>query len=50
MLKGFSDEDRKDMIENGEIKVICEFCSTAYRFDPETLEPLTSGSAPTAAS
>jgi molecular chaperone Hsp33 len=50
MLKGFSDEDRKDMIENGEIKVICEFCSTAYRFDPETLEPLTSGSAPTTAS
>lgn len=50
MLKGFSDEDRKDMIENGEIKVICEFCSTAYRFDPETLEPLASGSAPTAAS
>jgi molecular chaperone Hsp33 len=50
MLLGFSEEDRNDMVENGEIKVTCEFCSTAYRFDPETLEPLTTGSAPTAAS
>ncbi len=37
MLKGFSAEDRDDMIENGEIKVTCEFCSTVYRFAPETL-------------
>lgn len=50
MLLGFSAEDRNDMVENGEIKVTCEFCSTAYRFDPETLEPLTTGSAPTTAS
>ena len=50
MLLGFSEEDRNDMVENGEIKVTCEFCSTAYRFDPETLEPLTTGSAPTTAS
>ena len=49
MLKNFSEDDRKDMVENGEIKVICEFCSSAYRFAPETLAPLPSGSAPAAA-
>ena len=49
MLKGFSDTDRHDMIENGEIKVVCEFCSSTYRFSPETLAPLVSGNAPTAA-
>ena len=32
MLRNFSAEDRNDMIENGEIKVICEFCSSEYRF------------------
>jgi molecular chaperone Hsp33 len=35
MLQRFSPEDRADMIENGEIKVTCEFCSTEYRFKPE---------------
>ena len=37
MLKSFSAEDRADMVENGEIKVSCEFCSSEYRFDPKTL-------------
>jgi molecular chaperone Hsp33 len=37
MLKGFSEDDRNDMIENGEIKVTCEFCSSTYRFAPETV-------------
>ena len=37
MLRNFSAEDRNDMIENGEIKVICEFCSSEYRFKPEDL-------------
>ncbi len=37
MLRNFSEEDRSDMIENGEIKVVCEFCSTEYRFDPAAL-------------
>jgi molecular chaperone Hsp33 len=37
MLKNFSAEDRADMVENGEIKVSCEFCSSEYRFDPKTL-------------
>lgn len=34
MLRQFSKEDRADMIEGGAIQVICEFCSTAYRFKP----------------
>jgi molecular chaperone Hsp33 len=32
VLKGFPEQDRHDMIEDGEIKVTCEFCSTAYTF------------------
>lgn len=48
MLQGFSDSDRQDMVQNGEIKVVCEFCSSTYRFAPETLVPLTSGNAPEA--
>jgi molecular chaperone Hsp33 len=35
MLKRFSSEDRTDMIKDGMIEVVCEFCSTAYRFKPE---------------
>jgi molecular chaperone Hsp33 len=34
MLRNFSPEDRADMVEDGAIKVVCEFCSTAYRFSP----------------
>jgi molecular chaperone Hsp33 len=37
MLRNFSEVDRRDMVENGEIKVVCEFCSSTYRFAPETL-------------
>lgn len=37
MLRNFSEDDRKDMVENGEIKVVCEFCSSTYHFAPETL-------------
>jgi molecular chaperone Hsp33 len=37
MLRNFSAEDRNDMIENGWINVICEFCSSEYRFNPEDL-------------
>ena len=35
ILGQFSDEERADMIEDGQIVVTCEFCSTAYLFDPE---------------
>ena len=34
MLRRFSSDDRNDMIKDGEIEVVCEFCSTAYRFKP----------------
>jgi molecular chaperone Hsp33 len=34
MLQRFSGEDRADMIKDGAIEVVCEFCSTAYRFKP----------------
>jgi molecular chaperone Hsp33 len=34
MLRRFSTEDRADMVKDGEIEVVCEFCSTAYRFNP----------------
>ncbi len=37
MLRNFSEDDRRDMVENGEIKVVCEFCSSTYHFTPETL-------------
>jgi len=34
MLKSFTPEERRDMIEGGRIGVTCEFCSTHYDFDP----------------
>jgi molecular chaperone Hsp33 len=34
LLRRFSPEDRADMLENGEIGVTCEFCSTRYVFKP----------------
>jgi molecular chaperone Hsp33 len=34
MLKGFTADDRAAMIEDGAIKVVCEFCSTPYVFMP----------------
>jgi molecular chaperone Hsp33 len=34
MLRRFSSEDRADMVKDGEIEVVCEFCSSVYRFKP----------------
>jgi molecular chaperone Hsp33 len=34
MLRRFASEDRADMVKDGAIEVVCEFCSTAYRFIP----------------
>jgi len=31
---------RTVLIEDGVIKVTCEFCNATYRFDPATLTPL----------
>lgn len=39
MLRRFPAEDRAGMVTDGEISVTCEFCSTVYRFAPETLNP-----------
>lgn len=38
MLKGFSAEDRAEMVEDGTIKVVCEFCSTPYVFTPSEFD------------
>jgi molecular chaperone Hsp33 len=35
MLKSFAPKDRADMIEDGRVKVTCEFCSSTYEFTPE---------------
>ena len=37
MLARFPAEDQADMVENGEIAVTCEFCSTTYRVSPGDL-------------
>ncbi|MEQ8481832.1 MAG: Hsp33 family molecular chaperone [Hoeflea sp.] len=34
VLNGFTAEEIADSVEDGVITVQCEFCSTAYRFDP----------------
>lgn len=34
LAESFSDAEREDMAVDGEIEVVCEFCSTAYRFNP----------------
>jgi molecular chaperone Hsp33 len=39
-VKTFGDDPDPDMIKNGAIEVTCEFCSTQYRFDPQSLEPI----------
>jgi molecular chaperone Hsp33 len=35
MLTSFSQEDRDGMVENGQISVTCEFCSSKYEFAPQ---------------
>jgi len=39
ILEGFSAEEVRDSIEDGEIKVSCEFCSKLYEFDPAEFLP-----------
>jgi len=34
----FTPEEREDMAVDGEIEVVCEFCSTAYHFKPHEFE------------
>ena len=35
MLRNFPKEDRADMAKDGSIEVVCEFCSTPYKFKAE---------------
>ncbi len=39
MLKNFTAEERADMVVDGGIFVVCQFCSTRYDYDPVSLEP-----------
>ncbi|WP_377297497.1 Hsp33 family molecular chaperone [Rhizobium sp. SGZ-381] len=39
VLAGFTAEEITASIEEGEIAVTCEFCSTTYRYDPSEFEP-----------
>jgi len=38
VLRGFSDEELAESVEDGAITVQCEFCSTSYRFEPSEIE------------
>lgn len=38
LANSFSEEDRNEMTVDGEIEVVCEFCSTAYHFNPHQFQ------------
>lgn len=38
MLKNFTAEERAGMVQDGEIAVTCEFCSTRYTFNPSQFD------------
>lgn len=38
LTSNFTAEDREEMAVDGEIEVICEFCSAAYHFNPHQFE------------
>jgi molecular chaperone Hsp33 len=38
LRENFTPEERSDMAVNGEIEVVCEFCSADYHFRPEEFE------------
>jgi molecular chaperone Hsp33 len=38
MLRSFSPDERRDMVENGVIAVTCEFCNSTYVVEPAELE------------
>ena len=35
VLSRYSEDDLRDMVEDGEISVTCEFCRRRYRFTPD---------------
>ncbi|MGN6103431.1 MAG: Hsp33 family molecular chaperone [Devosia sp.] len=38
LQESFTAEEREDMAVDGEIEVVCEFCSTAYHFNPHQFD------------
>ena len=38
IVRQFDADERRDMVEDGEIVVTCEFCSSSYRFDPSDFD------------
>jgi molecular chaperone Hsp33 len=38
LQESFTPEERQDMAVDGEIEVVCEFCSTAYHFNPHQFD------------
>ena len=38
LMNSFSSNDREDMVVDGEIEVVCEFCSAKYHFNPAQFE------------
>jgi molecular chaperone Hsp33 len=38
LVKSFTAEERRDMVEDGHITVTCEYCSTSYRFTPSEFD------------
>ncbi len=39
LVNSFNAEERAEMAVDGEIEVVCEFCSTAYHFNPHQFDP-----------
>ncbi|HTN61076.1 MAG TPA: Hsp33 family molecular chaperone HslO, partial [Devosia sp.] len=38
LANSFTAEDREEMAVDGQIEVVCEFCSTAYHFNPHQFD------------
>jgi molecular chaperone Hsp33 len=38
LRENFSAEERQEMVVEGEIEVVCEFCSTDYHFRPSDFD------------
>ncbi|MCA0317232.1 MAG: Hsp33 family molecular chaperone [Proteobacteria bacterium] len=38
LVKSFTVDERRDMVEDGQITVTCEYCSTSYRFAPSEFD------------
>lgn len=38
LVKSFSPEERRDMVEDGQVTVTCEYCSTSYKFTPAEVD------------